>query len=163
MGYRGPIPKPTAMEILEGRPGHRPINRNEPKPRNIAPKCPDHLDEKARKEWRRIVPILMRMRVLTEADGYALASLCQTYSTMVKAQEKLNEAGFLYKSPSGYVMQSPVLAVVNQCIETIVKLSREFGLTPAARSRVITTTPEPEVDLLELALSPPRHVDATTN
>ena len=159
MGYRGPIPKPTAMEILEGRPGHRPINRNEPKPRNIAPKCPDHLDEKARKEWRRIVPILMRMRVLTEADGYALASLCQTYSTMVKAQEKLNEAGFLYKSPSGYVMQSPVLAVVNQCIETIVKLSREFGLTPAARSRVIATAAEPEVDLLELALSPPRRSD----
>jgi P27 family predicted phage terminase small subunit len=94
------------------------------------------------------------MRVLTEADGYALASLCQTYSTMVKAQEKLNEAGFLYKAPSGYVMQSPVLAVVNQCIETIVKLSREFGLTPAARSRVSTTS-EPEVDLLELALSPP--------
>jgi P27 family predicted phage terminase small subunit len=154
MGYRGPIPKPTAMEILEGRPGHRPINRNEPKPRNVPPKCPDHLDEKARKEWRRIVPILMRMRVLTEADGYALASLCQTYSTMVKAQEKLNEAGFLYKAPSGYVMQSPVLAVVNQCIETIVKLSREFGLTPAARSRVSTTS-EPEVDLLELALSPP--------
>jgi P27 family predicted phage terminase small subunit len=154
MGYRGPIPKPTAMEILEGRPGHRPINRNEPKPRNVPPKCPDHLDEKARKEWRRIVPILMRMRVLTEADGYALASLCQTYSTMVKAQEKLNESGFLYKSPSGYVMQSPVLAVVNQCIENIVKLSREFGLTPAARSRVSTTS-EPEVDLLELALSPP--------
>jgi phage terminase small subunit len=51
-------------------------------------------------------------------------------------------------------MQSPVLAVVNQCIENIVKLSREFGLTPAARSRVSTTS-EPEVDLLELALSPP--------
>ncbi len=159
MGYRGPIPKPTTFEILEGRPGHRPINRNEPKPRNVAPKCPEHLDEKARREWRRIVPILMRMRVLTEADGYALASLCQTYSTMVKAQEKLNETGFLYKSPSGYVMQSPVLAVVNQCIETIVKLSREFGLTPAARSRVITTAAEPELDLLELALSQPRRSD----
>jgi hypothetical protein len=41
------------------------------------------------------------MRVLTEADYMALANLCQTYSTLVKAQDKLNELG---KTPSGYVM-----------------------------------------------------------
>ena len=76
------------------------------------------------------------MRVLTEADGMALANLCQTWSTMVKAQEKLTEMGILYKSPSGYIMQSPLLSVVNQCIDTITKLSREFGMTPASRSRI---------------------------
>jgi P27 family predicted phage terminase small subunit len=137
MGYRGPIPKPTALEIAEGRPGHRAINRNEPKARNVAPRCPDHLDDRAKREWRRMVPILQRMKVLTEADGYALANLCQTYSTLIMAQEKLNEKGILYKSPSGHIMQSPLFSMVNQCVETITKLSREFGLTPAARSRII--------------------------
>ena len=58
-------------------------------------------------------------------------------STLVRAQEKLNELGILYKAPSGYVMQSPLLSVVNQCVETITKLSREFGLTPASRSRLL--------------------------
>jgi phage terminase small subunit len=38
------------------------------------------------------------MRVLTEADNMALANLCQTYSTLVKAQEKLSEVGILYKN-----------------------------------------------------------------
>ena len=113
MGYRGPVPKPTVMEIAEGRPGHRPLSRNEPKPAAVSPKMPPHLDEVGKKEWRRLVPILKRMRVLTESDGLALANLCQAYSTMVKAQQKLNEAGLLYKSPSGYVMQSPLLGVVN--------------------------------------------------
>ena len=83
-----------------------------------------------------MVPILRRMRVLSEADGMTLANLCQTWSTLMKAQEKLTEMGILYKSPSGYIMQSPLLPIVNQCVDTVTKLSREFGLTPASRSRI---------------------------
>ena len=92
--------------------------------------------------------------MLTEADWMALANLCQTWSTLAKAQEKLTEMGILYKSPSGYVMQSPLLAIVNQCVDTITKLSREFGLTPAARSRIVVQS-EPEDDLWRI-LSMPR-------
>lgn len=50
--------------------------------------------------------------------------------------EKLTEMGILYKAPSGYVMQSPLLSVVNQCVDAITRLAREFGLTPASRSRL---------------------------
>src|ERR1700730_16726059 len=157
MGYRGPIPKPTSIARAEGNPGKRRLSDCEPQPRNVTPRCPEYLDERARKEWRRLVPVLHRMKVLTEADGMGLANLCQTYSTLVKAQEKLSELGILYKAPSGYVMQSPLLAVVNQCVDTITKLSREFGLTPAARSRIIAHTEEADPgDELERILSMPR-------
>ncbi len=135
MGLRGPIPKPTALKILEGNPGKRPLNRHEPNPGGV-PQCPKHLDAQARREWRRLLPILLKMRVLTEADYIALANLCQTYSTMVKAQEQLQKAGLLYKSQSGYIQQSPLLSIVNSCVETITKLCREFGLTPSSRSRL---------------------------
>jgi P27 family predicted phage terminase small subunit len=157
MGYRGPIPKPTVVEIAEGCPGKRPVNRDEPQPRPVAPKCPDYLDDAARKEWRRLVPVLKRMRVLTEADGIALGNLCQTYSTLIQAQEKLTKQGILYKAPSGYIMQSPLLSVVNQCVDTISKLSREFGLTPAARSRIFVNPPadDGETELWRI-LSKPR-------
>ena len=97
MGYRGPIPKPSVIEIAEGCPGKLPVNRDEPQPRQVAPKCPAHLDETARREWRRLVPVLKRMRVLTEADGIALGNLCQTYSTLIQAQEKLTKQRILYK------------------------------------------------------------------
>ena len=99
----------------------------------------------------------------TIGDGMALANLCQTHSTLVKAQLKLSELGILYKAPSGYVMQSPLLGVVNQCIETITKLSREFRLTPAARSRIIAHTEEPDLDdeLMQILTSPPPPRDFT--
>lgn len=132
----GPSPTPTAIKLIRGNPGKRKINKDEPKPTVTMPHCPDYLDDVAREEWNRLAPILVRMKVLTEADYIALASLCQTYSTMMKAQEQLNKSGILFKTPSGYVQQSPLIGVVNNCTEKIVTLCREFGLTPSARSRV---------------------------
>jgi P27 family predicted phage terminase small subunit len=148
MGLRGPAPKPTALRVLEGNPSKRPLNAAEPKPDRVAPRCPRHLDKEARREWNRIVPILLRMGVLTEADEYALANLCQAYSTLIKAQQKLSEVGLLLKTPSGYVQQNPLLSIVNSCTETITKLSREFGLTPASRTR-LQATPEAKADSTE--------------
>jgi P27 family predicted phage terminase small subunit len=158
MGYRGPIPKPTAIARAEGNPGKRRLNDTEPQPRAIAPRCPAHLDAEAKKEWKRLVPVLLRMRVLSEADWMTLASLCQTWSTLVKAQAKLTEMGVLYKTPSGYIQQSPLFSMVNQCVDIITKLSREFGLTPAARSRIVAQTEEEDDDLWAL-LNAPRHDD----
>ncbi|MBK9170693.1 MAG: phage terminase small subunit P27 family [Bryobacterales bacterium] len=147
MGQRGPIPKPSAIERAEGYPGKRATNRREPKPREVVPRCPAHLDTIARREWRRLVPILRRMRVLTEADEIPLANLCITYSTLIQAQTKLNETGILYKGPSGYVQQSPVLSIIRQSIETLNRLSREFGLTPAARTRIMMQDEAPRIDM----------------
>ena len=136
MGLRGPAPRPTALRILEGNPSKRPLNKSEPKPRLKIPRCPDHLDDLAKAEWKRLVRIISRMKLLTEADYIALANLCQAYSRMVKAERKLAEAGLLYKTQSGYVQQSPLLSIINNSVETITKLSREFGLTPSSRSRI---------------------------
>jgi len=47
------------------------------------------------------VKLLLRLRVLTDADGMVLANLCQAWSTLVKAQVKMNETGLLLKTPSG--------------------------------------------------------------
>ncbi len=61
---------------------------------------------------------------------------------MVKAQAQLNKLGILIKTPSGYVQQSPLIGIVNNCTEKIVMLCREFGLTPSSGSRVFATVGE---------------------
>ena len=137
MGLRGPAPTPTSILAFEGKRSHHAINTREPKPLAVRPKCPTYLDEAGQKEWKRLMPILVRMKVVTEADGIALANLCQAYSTMTKAQEQLNKAGILYKTKSGYVQQSPLLGIVNSQIDIINRLCREFGLTPSSRSRIV--------------------------
>jgi P27 family predicted phage terminase small subunit len=136
MGLRGPIPMPTSVRMAHGNRGKRPANPREPQPDRKAPPCPPHLDAEAKKEWKRLCKLLLKMDVLSEADGMALACLCQTWSTLRKAQAKLNETGMLFKTPSGYVQQSPLVGIVGTCIDTVTKLGQEFGLTPAARGRL---------------------------
>jgi phage terminase small subunit len=80
MGRRGPAPKPTALKLLQGNPGKRAINGREPKPKTGMPRCPDWLDEEAKACWKRIVPQLNGMGVLTLIDADALANYCDTWS-----------------------------------------------------------------------------------
>ena len=136
MGFRGPNPKPRALQVLEGNPGKRPLNPLEPQPPLRRPKCPDYLDEAAKKEWKRLVPVLEAMRVLTEADGIALGNLCMQYALLQEAQTKLRKTGLLMKTRSGFIQQSPLVAVVSSTVDQVNKLCREFGLTPAARTRI---------------------------
>lgn len=153
MGLRGPAPKPTAIRIYEGNPSRRPLNTREPRPEPKMPRCPAYLDAEAKREWKRLAPLLLKMGVLTEADYHSLGNLCQAYSTMVKAQTKLTETGLLLRTPSGYVQQSPLLSIVTSSVETITKLSREFGMTPASRTRVASIeTIDTNFDPLEEAL-----------
>jgi P27 family predicted phage terminase small subunit len=149
------MPKPSAIEIAEGCPGKRAINRYEPQPRAEPPDCPEYLDERAVEEWQHLIPILMRMRVLTEADGLMLGCLCMAVSTLARAQAKLSETGILYKAKSGYVSPSPLLAIVNQSVETITKLSREFGLSPASRVRLmVDRQTESDADVIDVVSCP---------
>ena len=153
MGLRGPAPKPTVLKLAEGNPGKRRLNDREPKPSEVMPRCPAHLDKIARREWKRLSDILNRMRVLTEADYLALGNLCLAYSTLIQAQEKLNQTGLLIKTGSGYVQQSPLISIITANTQIINRLCQEFGLTPAARTRVQTVEAAPGIDPLEALLA----------
>jgi P27 family predicted phage terminase small subunit len=173
MGLRGPAPKPTALKLLQGNPGHRALNAAEPKPEEKAPPCPLYIreDPEAAKEWKRLTPILLRMRVLTEADATVLGSLCLTHSHLVrslKAMRVLNAlpvpldlpdevedakttpytvtlgiAGMVMETKTGYLAMNQIYANVTAAIDQELKLCRELGLTPSARSRLQTSaTPQ---------------------
>lgn len=72
MAIRGRKPKPTALKVLEGNPGHRPLNKREPMPKGRLPRCPDWLEEDAKKEWKRLGKILAEMGDADESryDGF---------------------------------------------------------------------------------------------
>ena len=155
MGLRGRTPKPSALMEAEGNPGKRKINRNEPDLGEGMPKCPGYLDEEAKLQWRQLAPILHRARLLKEGHYIALGNLCQSYSTMKKAQAMLDKSGLIIKTRSGYVQQSPLISIITTNLEIVTKLSREFGLTPSS-SRSLVVPEEDLADELERILSQPR-------
>ena len=135
---RGRKPKPTRFKLIEGNPGHRPLNPREPKPADSMPTCPAHLSPTAKAEWKRLARQLHTMRVLSELDRAALAAYCQAYGRWVEAERKLKETPALLKMPSGYLQQNPWLTIANKQLELMHKYIAEFGLSPASRSRVST-------------------------
>jgi P27 family predicted phage terminase small subunit len=105
------------------------------------PTCPPHLNPPAAAEWRRIAKALQRAGVLTTFDRAALAAYCQAWGRWVEAEERLRETPPLVKTPSGYVQQSPWLTIAHKQLELMGRYMVELGLTPAARSRVMSDAP----------------------
>lgn len=138
LAQRGRTPKPTAIKQLEGNPGKRPLNANEPKPKAKAPSCPKWLEDDAKKEWRRLAKQMEQLGILTEVDMAAFAGYCQAYARWKAAEEFISKHGAIVKTPSGYWQQVPQVSIAQQYLKQMSKFCEQFGLTPASRSRIVS-------------------------
>jgi P27 family predicted phage terminase small subunit len=89
------------------------------------------------------------MGLLSKIDRAALALFCQAWARWVEAEEALKRYGVMVKSPNGFPMQSPYLAVANKAMEQMRALLAEFGMSPSSRTRVHATPQVDEEDELE--------------
>lgn len=154
MGERGPAPKPTAIRELEGNPGHRPINRSEPKPEGEAI-CPEWLSADAKDEWARVAPELTRMGLLTMVDTAALAAYCVAYGRWKEAELQIVREGHTFVTAAGYVAQHPAVGIANKAMEQIHKFCKEFGLTPSSRGRMTVPGKAEELNPMAQLLGAP--------
>lgn len=143
MGRRGPARKPTALRVIEGNCGKRPLPKDEPQPSSDYTPCPIWLKGKARQEWKRIAPELRRMGLLTIVDRVALTAYCQTYARWLEAEEAVEKKGMTFVTEKGYIQQRPEVGVAQKSLLLIKAFATEFGLTPASRTRIsVSRKPE---------------------
>jgi len=136
----GRKPKPTNLKKIEGNPGCRPLNGNEPRPTIGELKAPpEYLNEYAKKEWERLAPILHNMGLLTELDYTAFEAYCQSYSNYRQASEQLDKQGLILTGRHGQTVKNPLNSIVNIYQQIMLKYLSEFGLTPSSRSKVTAT------------------------
>jgi P27 family predicted phage terminase small subunit len=142
---RGPRPIPTHLRVLQGNPGHRPLNRDEPQPL-IPDECPDppeFLTGYAADEWWRVGAELHRLGLLTIVDIAPLAAYCNAYERWRTAEESLKKIADNDPVMHGLMIKRDANAVVNHLVGIarkaagdMVRYASEFGLTPAARARI---------------------------
>lgn len=136
MGKRGPAPKPTALKILEGNKGKRPLNKKEPKPKLGIPKMPQHLGAIARQKWREVVPELDRMGMLALVDAADLEGFCVAYQDAVECDEIIREKGRVITTPTGIARANPAVLQKREAWARVHRFAGEFGLSPASRTRI---------------------------
>lgn len=146
----GRRPTPTELKLVRGNPGKRPINKNEPKPAKRIPSAPGHLSIEGQVAWGRLTVLLDRMGVLTEADGFALERLCDCYAEILALRDLVDAQGRTYETTS---TQGELVLKANPAVAMLADVDRrfksylvEFGLTPAARSKVQVKDDEPKED-----------------
>jgi len=149
MGSRGPAQKPSALNNLQGNPGKRKENTNEFKPpiNDSVPDPPPYLGKFAKKEWKRISPILHKAGLLTECDMTMLSSYCQAYDRWLTAEKKLRTYDELtYSSDKGNFLQRPEVSIANKAMDDLLRYGREFGLTPSSRRNLSVEIEEENED-----------------
>jgi len=132
----GPPPKPTALKILQGNPGRRPLPVGEPTPPAGA-QPPDYVkaDPVLLVEWHRHAGRLTKLGLLTEIDDEALGMLCLL---------NVRLRGLLVATAAETVLGTSSILDLSKELRM---LWARFGMTPADRSRVKVEKPKPESKL----------------
>lgn len=93
------------------------------------------------------------MRILTMADGPALALLCDAYAEYLEAREKTSgRKGKTYETTTAQggtmIRPRPEVAMASDAWRRVQRMLSEFGLTPSSRAKVVVR-PKEEEDPLE--------------
>lgn len=159
MAKAGRPKKPTALKVLEGNPGKRPLPENEPKPAPIVetPDPPAWMNIEGKEMWKRRLPELQRIGLVTTIDLESFAMLCQSWGEYVEAVKRMKNRGKYYtytnKAGAENEIERPVVRVAHRAHERYKSMCTEFGLTAAARSRIEVKLNETTEDPMEALLS----------
>jgi P27 family predicted phage terminase small subunit len=143
---KGPAPLPTHLKLLRGNPGQRALSKGEPMPTQPPepPDPPHDLTGYAREEWDRIIVEVFRLRLVTSVDIQVLAAYCDAYARWRNARETLAAMaerdpitrGQIVKTQSGGAAPNPLVFMAAAAARDMVRFAAEFGLSPAARTRI---------------------------
>jgi P27 family predicted phage terminase small subunit len=149
----GRRPKPTKLRKLGGKAGHRALNDAEPAVPVEIPEMPTGLSEFAQVEWNVMLPMLEKLGMVSRIDGKALAAYCHCYARWFEAEKEVERLGLIMDETIfntkgeevGYKRKAnPAVAMSNDALKLMKSFLIEFGMTPAARSRLRVEAPDGE-------------------
>lgn len=130
---------PTEIKRLMGNPGKGKLPKpgEEPEPTLVEslPEPPDWLGEYGQREWERVGPVLVDLRLLTDADLLSFAAYCANVDLMIESMLDIKKNGTTIRGARGDV-RNPALASFAQAVTALRGLATEFGMTPSSRARM---------------------------
>lgn len=151
MGLRGSAPQPTALRKLNGNPGKRPFNPNEPKVRLVDKLDPPaDFSERKKHVWFEVTRELAAMRGLSPADYQMLVLYVDTLAECQRLIQKINsfdDSVIPVMSPTKVDKNGDPLIIGMKTLpytqqlkaqkELALRFAMHFGMTPSARSKIV--------------------------
>jgi len=148
MGHRGRKPLPANVHLLRGNPSKlsaAALLDENIRPKVEIPSCPAHLNDEARKEWKRVTRYLAELGLVSQIDRGELAAYCEAWGDFVWAGKRIREqgkddptgdAGRIGETPSGLRRPSVHMQIKYRALEAMDRFAAKFGMSPSDRSRV---------------------------
>lgn len=123
-----------AMKLNPGRYAERLANEPEPQ---LGVSQPSWLSERAKKHWDEFKEVADDMRVLTSADAFALAVLAEAFAEWFEANKRIADK-------RGQPPLPRELSALDKGYKRFSDMLKEFGMTPASRSKVKVHSKKPK-------------------
>ncbi len=137
--------KPNVIKELHGTIKKSRVVHNEVQPTiEIGLTAPADLNEWGAKYWTDIMSEYGKIGLVTKVDVGALHSVCYWFGLMNEAADIVSAKGLEVEvekvTPKGesYTVTetNPMIAVADKAFKNYIAMCREFGLTPASRTRI---------------------------
>lgn len=133
-------PKPTHLKLVEGNKGKRALNALEPDPDYLNDlRAPHYLPPQAVEVWNDLAPKLRKAKLLTVLDVEAVCQLCVAIAQYRRATQELDFDFINYGQKGGQSLNQMMVAQ-SMAFKQANAIMQQFGMTPAARSRVIVNS-----------------------
>lgn len=118
--------------------------------------APDWLSEEARAEWNRVVPLLAKRKILTEADVGCIENYCMAIGTVREMDRDIQRTGAVQKvykidkdgnSVLVSMRKNPAVGIRNEAMTQARLYAAELGATPVSRSRPTVDDDDEDDDL----------------
>jgi P27 family predicted phage terminase small subunit len=145
--------KPTELKKAEGTYRKDRAPKTEIQPTiEVGLTPPSDLNEWGQKYWVDIMNEYVSIGLVTRVDIEALHSCCTWYGLMREAQDIIAAKGLEVEvekvTPKGesYTVTetNPMIMVADKAFKNYIAMCREFGLTPASRSRISAPDKKPD-------------------
>lgn len=133
-------PKPTALKVLAGNPGRRPLNKLEPNYVPGIPEKPEWFGTYASEEWDRLVGNLNGQAVFTKNDLGIMVSVCLAYEQMRENLGVIKAIGNTYTiedlNNNKHFKVRPETLRFETALREYRTMLADLGFTPSSRSKI---------------------------
>ena len=129
MGRRGPPRKPASVR----QSGRKSALYDDLRVETPRPTCPAWLSLEGKREWRRVLPFLQKLGLLTALDRAALANYCESWSEWVRYQADIVRYGTIRIAADGTPQPTPWVRLASEARDRMMRAAAQFGFSPSAR------------------------------
>ncbi|MEQ1950560.1 phage terminase small subunit P27 family [Mesorhizobium sp. CN2-181] len=96
---------------------------------------PEAMPERAAKEWRKVLGVLVAQRKIASHELPIVDAYCRIVSHIADCEAAIAIHGLTMVSPTGETKRRPETTMLKEFHATLARLAGELGLTPASRTK----------------------------